>query len=330
MLYLTTRNQSDAYTAYRALHEERAQDNGMFVPFKLPVYSSSEIAGLKDKGFCQVVADILNAFFSAKLTAWDIECCIGRNPVKLVSMSHRLVFAQTWHNLQGSYAYSLTSINNKLCADDEQPVTDWARLAVRIAYLFGLYSELLQREIHEVDIAADCDDFEIPMAAWYAREMGLPIGTITFGCDNSVVWDLLNRGELNTAAGNAIPNGLERFIYATLGAKEALSYCETAARNGIYKVPPALLADLGKRMFAAVVGRERIGGVINSFYSANSFLIDPKTALAFSALQDYRAKTGDSRMTLLLSDKSPEHSSDDISQATGLTFEEIARCAGLP
>ena len=94
MLYVSTRNKMDSYTAYRTLHEEYAPDGGQFVPFRIPSFTNEEREALQEKSFSQIVADILNLFFAARLTGWDVECCIGRNPVRLERMNHRLIVAE--------------------------------------------------------------------------------------------------------------------------------------------------------------------------------------------------------------------------------------------
>ena len=47
MLYVTTRNNRDAYTAQRVLRENRGPDGGLYVPFREPVFSREEIDALK-------------------------------------------------------------------------------------------------------------------------------------------------------------------------------------------------------------------------------------------------------------------------------------------
>jgi threonine synthase len=64
MLYVTTRSNIDTYTSHRAVSTNIAPDGGHFVPFKLKCYTKSEIADLKDKSFNQIIADILNIFFT--------------------------------------------------------------------------------------------------------------------------------------------------------------------------------------------------------------------------------------------------------------------------
>jgi len=98
VLYKTTRDDNDTYTAHRVLHENRASDGGVFIPFRMPLFSEKEIAELVSVGFGETVAAILNKFFSCHLTGWDVDFCIGRNAIKLDTMSHRMVVAELWHN----------------------------------------------------------------------------------------------------------------------------------------------------------------------------------------------------------------------------------------
>ena len=87
MLYVTTRDPRDAYTANRALSENRCPEGGFFVPMRLPHYGESEIAELAEKSFSQNVADILNLLFATQLDGWSVEFGIGRYPVKLVALN---------------------------------------------------------------------------------------------------------------------------------------------------------------------------------------------------------------------------------------------------
>ncbi len=45
MLYITTRNLHDAYTAHRAITSERCPNGGCFVPFRLPYFDIGIVAG---------------------------------------------------------------------------------------------------------------------------------------------------------------------------------------------------------------------------------------------------------------------------------------------
>lgn len=328
MLYISTRNHTDSFTAYRALREKCAPDGGMFLPLRFPKFSKEEITQYTHKSFGQTVADILNLFFSAKLTAWDVECCIGRNPVRLQVMNHRLVLAQIWQNANVDLDRIAAGLYQKMCANLAVPapweLTGWAKITIRIALLFGIFTELSLMDISCTDITVSCQDFDAPLAAWYAREMGLPIGTIICGCsEKSGIWDLLHRGVCSVGKESEHPQEVERLIFSSLGLTETRRYLECVSKGGTYSVPAASLPELNKDMFAAVIGTDRAPAVIGSVYRSCACVIDPKAADAYGAMQDYRAKTGESCTTLLLAETSPLNAMDTVSKATGLTAQQI-------
>ena len=69
MLYITTRNKSDAHTAHKTLTTGRGPCGGFYVPFQMPSFIRSDIEALKGKNFGQCVAEILNIFFNARYPA---------------------------------------------------------------------------------------------------------------------------------------------------------------------------------------------------------------------------------------------------------------------
>lgn len=46
MLYISTRNKSDSYTAHRALHEDRTPDGGLFMPMQVPSFDKQQIVAM--------------------------------------------------------------------------------------------------------------------------------------------------------------------------------------------------------------------------------------------------------------------------------------------
>ncbi len=336
MLYVSTRDRTNSYTAYRALHEERAPDGGLFVPFRIPVYSKAEILALKEKSFGETVAQVLNLFFSTGLTGWDVDFAVGRTPFRVKLMNHRLVVGELWHNLESDYAYLERCLYNKLCGAVGKQPTDWAKIAVRIAVLFGLCGACSREGIHELDIAVTVGDFSIPMAAWYAREMGLSLGTVICGCnENGAVWELINHGDLNTGTAvihtdlpeldHACPKSVERLIYHSLGTNASLRFADTCARGGIYAVDDEAQQKLSNGFFAAVVSNRRAQSVIANIYRSSHYFIDGYAATAYGSLQDYRSSTGESRSTLLLADASPLLSADKLSGILHISPEELRK-----
>lgn len=335
MLYATTRSKTDTYTSYRTLHEDRAQDGGFFLPFKLPKFDADQIVSFKNHSFGETVAEILNIFFSAGLTGWDVDCTIGKAAAKPIFMSHRVILVQLWNNPACNYQYICEKLFSKLTKDEGCTPTNWAKIAVRISVLFGIFSQL-SSACNSFDISVASGDFSVPMAAWYARQMGLPIGTIVCACnENNAPWDFIHRGEMNTGItvvhtltpelDIANPEELERLIFGTLGFEQTAKYVEVSSRKGVYQIRPDMVKDINPGIFVSVVGRERIETVINSVYRSNQCILDPVTAVAYGGLQDYRAKTGESNPTVLLWDNNPVRDYKLVNRATGLNQDEIEK-----
>lgn len=324
MLYVSTRNKLDSYTAHRALHEERAPDNGMFVPFHLSAFSQDDLDKLKEYTFSENIARILNLFFSKQLSGWDIEFSIGRYPFRIEQLNQRIIVAELWHNTKHDYAHLIESIYQRLIAAEKQTTNppQWAKIAAEVAILFGLYGELQKKGIDSFDIAVSSENFLYPVSAWYARQMGLPIHCIICRCDESgVVWDFLQRGELTSDSEQV--GCLEHLIYGTLGLN-CMETCLNAYESEVsFQLTEEELQLLNEGFFAAVVGANRTNAVMNSLYRTNSYITDPITAASYGALQDYRARTGENRVTLLLSRHSPALHAAQIACAIGCSQEKL-------
>lgn len=316
MLYITTRNNTDSYTAFRALHQCNASDGGQFVPIRLPMYTSQQLEELSKESFNEIVAQILNMFFSSHLTGWDIEFAVGKKPVKIVDIGRKTVIAELWHNTEGSFSVAANRIYSRLCdyKNDNVNPGGWAILAIRIAFVFGIYAELKRMNIPSFDASVSGRDMESTLAVWYARNMGLPVGKIICGTnENCWAWELIHKGELNpntcvstgTPDMDALPSGIERLVFATLGLAENVRYQHAIATSGAYKIDDESRNKLSKGLFASVVGQRRVTDVIASVMRTNNYYLDPYTAISYSALQDYRAKTGENRITLLMAENKP-------------------------
>lgn len=330
MLYITTHDNRDAHTAYKALHTDVAQDGGLYVPFHLPSFTQEEILSFRNKSFGETAAHILNLFFSARLTAWEIDSCIGRSPIRITALNRKIYAAELWHNLEGVYGYLEKCLYSRLASESGLP-SNWARIAIEIAALFGVYGCALQQELlsesQSFEIAVSVGDFTTPMAAIYAKKLGLPIGNVIMCAqDNSALWDLINRGEMGTSL--LTPErklGAERLIHSVFGTEETLRFHSICQRHGVYTVSEEQLPAISDGLFAAVVSENRINTTINSIYRTNQYLISPKGAVCHAGLQDYRAKAGESSPTFLLTYESPMSCHEALAQATGLGIEEIQR-----
>lgn len=341
MLYVTTRGKTDVYTAYRTLGQNRGEDGGFFVPYQMPKMDRDQIQRMQERTFGQNVADVLNLLFNARLDGWDVDFCIGRYPTKLVAMSHRIVFAEVWHNPDLNISRLVRNLSSRIRGTEDTvgDPTNWAQIAVRIAILFGVFGELQRVHLIEpdqsMDVAVSSGDFTGPMAVWYAREIGLPIANIICGCnDNGGIWDLLHHGELHTdavaektltpAGDHTVPPDLERLIYGTLGAAETEKFLRACEAGRTYRPPELMFENLRRGMYAGVVSDNRMESIIRSFYNTSTYMMDPYSALAYCSLQDYRTRYAETRTALVLSDQSPVHAAPIVARALGISTEELS------
>lgn len=337
MLYVTTREKNDPKTTPRALSADRDTDGGLYIPFQMTRLSQNDLQTMLEKSFSDCVAEILNLYFSCRLTGLDVEFAIGRNPLKLVPMNHRIVIAEVWHNLDNSYDRLECELASRICQCHgvETKLTSWLRIGIRIAVLFGIFAQLHRLGMaSNVDVAVPTGDFSVAMAVWYGRSMGLPIANIICSCnENSGIWELLHLGELHTdgdpiatttpLADAVVPTELERLIAATMGGEEAKRYAEICNAGRIYRPHADMVATLKEGMFSAVVSRSRLDALIPSVYRTNSYILGSYTALAYGGLMDYRAKTGETRPALMIAERSPICDSAVICDSMRMSVEEL-------
>lgn len=334
MLYVTTKNRNNFHTSYRTLCSDRDEDGGLYVPFQSVSLTLDEINALKEKSFSQCIADILNMYFSARLDAWDVACCMGTQPLKLVPMSHKITIAEIWNNPEWCLSRFVRNLNGRILgnADNGRP-SNWMEIAVRIGVIFGIFAKLLRIGVvsnqQPLDISVISGDFTTPIAAWYARSMGLPIGNIVFACnDNGATWDLFHHGEIQLTQKTtetttpicdvAIPVNIERFIYESLGIEETQRFADCRSCCSTYTISDETREVLCRGMFGAVIGMNRVNSIIRNVYRTNAYILSPYSALAYGGLQDYRATKAEVGQALILTENGPLSDSQLISDTLGI------------
>lgn len=313
MLYVTTRDNKDAYTVHKTMVQDLAPDGGMFIPFQVPVLDEKEIAALANRTYGENIAEILNRFFSARLNGWSIDTAIGRNCIKAETLSQKVSVIELWHNPERSYDYVVENLFHLLSSSEEiaQKPTNWVLVAVKIAVLFAAYADLIKSgTLHhndQFDVAVKAGDFTDPISVWYAKQMGLPVCMILCACEETDgVWDLIHRGQISTATlSDALASGLERLVFSIHGMGEAESFVKTCNSGRLYALDTETDIIFNDTFFCAVMGQGRAETVTNSLKRTDQYAVCADAALSYAAIQDYRAKTGENRMTLLFSNADP-------------------------
>lgn len=334
MLYVTTRNEKDHYTPFHTLNNNRSADGGFFVPYHVPAFTEEEIRKIQSMSFGQCVAEIINKLFHTRITGWDVDFAIGRYPVRLRQLGHRIWVAETWHNVCWDFIHVVSKVTNLIDKDCNYSST-WVKTAVRAAVLFGIYRELRTTNLQLMDVAVISEDFSLPMSVWYARSWGLPVGNIIC-CVNEKdeFWDLISYGRMNLEStsneDDAYPERIEELLYACGGTAE-INYFLDCKKGGCLYMPSseAIRNKIQQGIQVSVVSNKRIMDTIPAVSRTNGYLLDPTTSCVYSGLMDYRTTTGIIRTSVIISEKSPIYSLDAISKATGLTREKIEKLADL-
>lgn len=294
MLYVSTRNPANTYTAHHAINEANPPEGGFYAPFHLPKFSQEEVATICSGSCSDAVTAILNLFFGLRLSSFDVECVIGRAPFQLAEMPHKLIIAEGFRNPAASYRFLVKGLYNLLTngkSEGKLPV-GWSYIGIQIALLFGVFTQ--EKDLTRTfDVAVAAEDFAELTAVCYARDMGLPIHLIVCtSVDSSEIWDLLN----SEACAVETAGYLESFLYYTFGYKV----------DNSFTIDEQQRQTLNEKIFAVVVSGDRAASVTSSMYRTNGYLLSPDAALAYGGLQDYRSATGVSNDTLILAKVRPE------------------------
>lgn len=303
MLYLSTGNKTDSFTAYKVLHTDAAPDGGMFIPMQLPVQDDVAMASFEQMSFGETAATILNLFFGTSLSGWDVDFAVGRQALDLVSAGYKVSLAESWHNPVGTHTYLVQRLYSLVMGDKFTTNTPnlWFRTVVNIAILFGVYGKYCRQEIYEFDIALETGDLQHLFAVRYAQKMGLPVRKIILGClEGDGFWEFFSYGAYSTGRKDHLV-AFGALLWLEFDYADARSYADAVENRHTFRLKVWKLDQFRKDIFAAVVGNNRVKNVIESTFRTNNYRMETGTARAFAALQDYRAKTGVNKNTLLLS-----------------------------
>ena len=307
MLYLSTENRIDSFTAHKVLRCADLPGGGMFLPMNVPVQNDIALAGFENMNTGEAIAAIMNVFFGTQLSGWDVDFAVGRQAVDLVSAGYKVSLAESWHNPAGSHSSLVQRLYHLVTRGEHSYVMQnlWFRTAVDIALLFAVYGKFCRQEIYEFDVAIQTGDLQQLLAVRYAQRMGLPINQIILGSmDGDGLWELFSFGTYQIGRKERL-SCLEALLWLEFDYNEAENYIRTFRNKGIYRIAADKLERLRRNLFVSVVGDNRVKNVTDSALHSNNYRMESPTARAFAALQDYRAKTGLNKNTLLFARNAP-------------------------
>ena len=195
------------------------------------------------------------------------------------------------------------------------------RLVPQIVYYVYAYAKLLAngeiKDGEKINVVVPTGNFGNILAAFYAKNMGLPINKfICASNENKVLYDFFTTGTydrnrefiLTTSPSMdiLISSNLERLIYKIAGndAEKNAALMKQLSTEGVYTITDEMKAKLAE--FAGGYATEaETSATIKKVYESDSYIMDTHTAVAATVYDKYVNETGDKTPTVIASTASP-------------------------
>lgn len=195
------------------------------------------------------------------------------------------------------------------------------RLVPQIVYYVYAYAQMVKKgEAANGDpmhVVVPTGNFGNILAAFYAKQMGLPIGKLICASnENKVLYDFFatgiydrNREFLLTSSPSMdilISSNLERLIYRIAGEDDQknCALMDQLKEGGRYEITPEMKAQLAG-FYGNYATEEETAAAIREVYEDAGYIIDTHTAVAAAVYKKYRQETGDSTKAVIASTASP-------------------------
>lgn len=196
------------------------------------------------------------------------------------------------------------------------------RLVPQIVYYVYAYSRLYANgaiaKDEKINVVVPTGNFGNILAAFYAKNMGLPIGKLICASnENKVLYDFFSTGTYDknrefmlTSSPSMdilISSNLERLIYRIAGndAKKNAEFMKDLTTSGKYEITEEMRAQLAD-FYGNYTSEEETASVIKKLFEDTGYIIDTHTAVAAGVYEKYKKDTNDvDTKTVIASTASP-------------------------
>ena len=215
---------------------------------------------------------------------------------------------------------------------------NWGRLVPQIAYYVSAYCDMLKagaiRLGEEIDVCVPTGNFGNIFACYLAKLMGLPVNTLICASNkNDVLTEFLKTGiydrnrafhtTMSPSMDILISSNLERLLFVTLGAEKTAKYMEELSQNGRYALTEEDFARISCDFVGYSADEVETALTIKKIYENKNCLIDPHTAVAFTATEKYTVDNKAERRILTVSTASAyKFAADVYTSLTGMTPDD--------
>lgn len=212
---------------------------------------------------------------------------------------------------------------------------NWGRLAPQIVYYFSAYCNMLAAgEIEageKINVVVPTGNFGNILAAYYAKQMGVPIAKLICASNqNNVLTDFIRTGEYNKNRGFfttaspsmdiLISSNLERLLFELSGKDSDITadWMKQLTETGKYTVTDEVKEKIEKLFWSGYCSDLDTALTINDTYKKYGYVIDPHTAVGKNVYDQYLTETDDPTKTVIASTASPYKFSKFVVDSIGI------------
>ena len=222
---------------------------------------------------------------------------------------------------------------------------NWGRLVPQIVYYVSAYCDMLSVGTdleNGFNVTVPTGNFGNILAAYYAKEMGVPINKLICASNqNNVLTDFINTGvydrnrafhtTMSPSMDILISSNLERMIYMLSGCddKQVTEWQNALKSEGRFEVTDDVKGKIKDIFYGGCCDDEKTKATIKETYEKYGYLLDTHTAVAVAVYNEYREKTGDTTPAIIASTASPYKFANSVLDAleieeNGDDFQKLA------
>lgn len=261
------------------------------------------------------------------------------NNVKVVSITGNFDNAQTGvKEIFGDEEFKAELAKDNVILSSANSI-NIGRLVPQIVYYYYGYFKLLNqgkiKEDEEINVVVPTGNFGNILAAYYAKQMGLPIKKfICASNDNKVLTDFFNSGTYDKrrellltespSMDILVSSNLERLLFEASGrnGEEVNNLMALLNTTGVYEISPKIKEFL-KDFYGEYATVEETYKAIKDMYNNEGYLMDTHTAVAKVVYDKYVKETGDDRQVLIASTASPYKFPRSICKALDMDVDKL-------
>ena len=181
---------------------------------------------------------------------------------------------------------------------------NWGRLVPQIVYYFSAYCDMLEmgniKLGEEMNVVVPTGNFGNILAAYYAKQMGLPIKYLVCASNsNNVLTDFLHTGKYDRnrafytttspSMDILISSNLERLLFHMSGEDDKLvaDLMSKLNSDGVYEISEELMAQISTVFDSGYASEEEVYDTIKTHFNNYNYLCDTHTAVAVKVYEKF-------------------------------------------